>query len=342
LWLNIHNIAKTTAFYLTLLRTTVMEFNQKNHPFLSIVIPVFNEQENIAVLYKRVVDAVSPNAFEIIFINDGSSDFSLGLIKELANNDNRVKYISLSRNFGHQLAVYAGIEKSRGECLVIMDADLQDPPELIPELLLKLNSGFDIVYAKRRGRKGDSFFKKLTAKLFYRILRSITAVDIPIDTGDYRMISRRVRNIIIQMPEKNKFLRGQMAWMGFKQSFIEFEREPRLHGKSGYSFKKMLNFALDGITGFSHFPIRLVTYIGLIMSLVSVLAIIYALVSKFVLHSTVKGWTSMMILMTLIGGTQLFCMGIIGEYISRIMSNVMNRPDYLIEETNIETAAKTE
>ncbi len=302
---------------------------------LSVIIPVYNEELNIEKLFGRLGNALNNISYELIFVNDGSTDFSLLKIKELAAQYAQVKYISFSRNFGHQLAVFAGLNNAKGEYVAIIDADLQDPPELIIDMLEKAKTGFDVVYAKRRKRKGESWFKLVTAKLFYRIISKITSVDIPLDTGDFRIMSQRVCNAIIKMPEKHKFLRGQIAWIGFKQTFVKYDRDARQHGKTGYSFRKMFNFAIDGITAFSHFPIRLVTYIGLLMSLVSVGAIFYALYSKFIIHSTVPGWTSMMIFFTLIGGTQLFCMGIIGEYISRIMSNVMNRPDYLIDETNI-------
>lgn len=301
-----------------------------------MIAPVFNEEANIEILFKRLHETIKGFSYELIFVNDGSKDSSILKIKELATLHTQVKYISFSRNFGHQLAVFAGLNHAKGEYVVIIDADLQDPPELIHDMLQKTKEGFDVVYAKRNKRRGESWFKLVTAKLFYRIISKITSIEIPIDTGDFRIISQRVCKAIIKMPEKHKFLRGQIAWVGFKQTFVEYDREARLHGQTGYPFKKMFNFALDGITAFSHFPIRLVTYIGLLMSLVSVGVLFYALISKFILHSTVPGWTSMMILFTLIGGTQLFCLGIIGEYISRIMSNVMHRPDYLIDETNIE------
>jgi dolichol-phosphate mannosyltransferase len=203
-------------------------------------------------------------------------------------------------------------------------------------MLVKVKQGFEVVYAKRLNRKGESFFKKITANIFYRMMRAMTSINIPLDTGDFRIMTQRVCKIVSSMPEKNKFLRGQISWIGFKQMFVEYERDPRLYGETGYTFKKMLNFAIDGITAFSQFPIRLVTYIGLSMGAFSLVGLFYALYSKFIIGETVKGWTSIFILFTLIGGTQLFCLGIIGEYISRIMNNVLHRPDYLVDETNIE------
>lgn len=303
---------------------------------ISIVAPVYNEEANIAFLYERLSSTLKEVAYEIIFVNDGSADLSLLKIKELAAQHAHVKYISFSRNFGHQLAVFAGLQKASGSYVVIIDADLQDPPELIHPMLSKAKEGYDVVYAKRLSRKGETFFKKITAKIFYRMMSSMTSIDIPLDTGDFRIITQRVCSIVSSMPEKNKFLRGQISWIGFKQTFVEYERDPRLYGQTGYTFKKMFNFAIDGLTAFSNFPIRLVTYIGLSMALLSIVAVFYALYSKFIIGETIKGWTSTFILFTLIGGTQLFCMGIIGEYISRIMNNVLQRPDYLVSETNIE------
>lgn len=302
---------------------------------LTIVAPVFNEEANIELLFNRLHQVLHNQNYEVIFVNDGSADRSLDAIKMLAEKHSQIKYISFSRNFGHQLAVFAGLQKAKGNYVVIIDADLQDPPELIHDMLAKAKEGYDVVYAKRLNRKGESFFKRITAKWFYRLMRAVTNINIPLDTGDFRIMTQRVCKIVTSMPEKNKFLRGQISWIGFKQTYVEYERDPRIYGETGYTTKKMVNFAIDGITAFSHFPIRLVTYIGLSMAFLSTIAIAYALYSKFIAGETVKGWTSMFILFTLIGGTQLFCMGIIGEYISRIMNNVLQRPDYLIDESNI-------
>lgn len=304
---------------------------------LTIVAPVFNEEANIEILFNRLHQVLHNQNYEVIFVNDGSADQSLTAIKKLAASHAQIKYLSFSRNFGHQLAVFAGLQKAKGNYVVIIDADLQDPPELIHDMLAKAKEGYDVVYAKRLNRKGESFFKRITAKWFYRLMRAVTNINIPLDTGDFRIMTQRVCKIVTSMPEKNKFLRGQISWIGFKQSYVEYERDPRIYGETGYTLKKMINFAIDGITAFSHFPIRLVTYIGLSMAFLSSIAIVYALYSKFIAGETVKGWTSMFILFTLIGGTQLFCMGIIGEYISRIMNNVLQRPDYLIDETNIDS-----
>lgn len=304
--------------------------------FVSIIAPVYNEEANLDFLFERLTAALKGLSYEIIFVNDGSHDDSLDKIRSLSKLHDHVKYVSFSRNFGHQMAVFAGMQHVSGEYVAIIDADLQDPPELILEMITKAREGYDVVYAKRRTRKGESFFKRITAKLFYRFIKSITSINIPVDTGDFRVMTRRVCRIVSRMPEKNKFLRGQIAWVGFKQTYIEYDRDARHSGASGYPFKKMLDFALDGITAFSNFPIRMVTYVGLIMALVSLIMVLYALVSKFILGSAVPGWTSLVIIFTLIGGTQLFCLGIIGEYISRIFNNVLSRPDYLVEESSFD------
>lgn len=305
---------------------------------LSVVIPVFNEQEIIPKLYSRIQAAVSSITFdyELIFVNDGSKDATLLRLMELTEHDKKVKFISFSRNFGHQIAVSAGLDHCRGKAVVIIDGDLQDPPELIPEMYRKFKEGFEVIYAKRTRRKGETFFKRFTAKLFYRILRRITSVDIPMDVGDYRLIDRKIVDYLKLMPEQNKFLRGQIAWLGFRQTFVEFERDSRTTGKTGYPLGKMIKLALDGITGFSNSPLRLVTNLGFFISFFAFVIIIYALYAHYFLHQTITGWTSLIISSMFIGGIQLLSIGIIGEYISRINTNVRNRPLYIVEKTNIE------
>ncbi|RPH29678.1 MAG: glycosyltransferase [Bacteroidales bacterium] len=305
---------------------------------LSVIVPVFNEQEIIPQLYSRLnaaVESITPN-HELIFVNDGSRDATLLGLINLAENDKRVKYINFSRNFGHQIAVSAGLDYCNGNAVVIIDGDLQDPPELIPELYKKYKEGNEVVYAKRTKRKGESLFKRITAKLFYRILKRITSIDIPMDVGDYRLIDRKIVDYLKLMPEQNKFLRGQIAWLGFSQTFVEFERDSRTTGRTGYPLGKMIKFALDGITGFSNSPLRLVTNLGFFISSIAFFIILYALYSHYFLHQTITGWTSLIISSMFIGGIQLLSIGIIGEYISRINSNVRNRPLYIVENTNIE------
>jgi dolichol-phosphate mannosyltransferase len=280
------------------------------------------------------ISSISSN-FEIIYVNDGSRDNSFLELVKLSKEDERVKYINFSRNFGHQIAVTAGLDLSKGDAVVIIDGDLQDPPEVIPEMYAKHKEGFEVVYGQRLKRKGESFFKKITAKYFYRILKKITSVNIPIDTGDFRLIDRKIVNDLKNMPEQNKFLRGQIAWLGYRQTSVFFERDERKFGDTGYPFYKMLRFALDGITGFSDVPLQFVTKTGIFISFISFLIILYAIFSHFVLEKTITGWTSLIISSMFIGGVQLISIGIIGEYISRINKNVQNRPLYIIDETNL-------
>jgi len=305
---------------------------------LSVIVPIFNEFEIIDELNERLNKVCSSitNDYEIIYINDGSKDKSLDKLVELANNNSHCYYINFSRNFGHQIAVTAGIDACRGNSVVIIDGDLQDPPELIFELYSRHKEGYEVVYAQRRSRSGESIFKKYTAKLFYKILNKITNVKIPVDTGDFRIIGRKVVEALKQMPEQNKFLRGQIAWIGFKQTAVLFDRDERKAGISGYPFSKMLKFALDGITGFSERPLAFVTRLGFWVSSFSLVVIIYALISHFMLERTITGWTSIIISTMFIGGIQLFSIGIIGEYISRINTNTRKRPLYFIESAHLE------
>lgn len=305
---------------------------------ISVVIPVYNEEEVIAELYGRLkatLDRIS-DRYEMIFVDDGSHDTSLKKIEGLSKTDENVKYVSFSRNFGHQLAVSAGLDACRGEAVVIIDADLQDPPELIIDMYDKYKEGYKIVLATRSKRKGETPFKKITAKLFYRLLKKITDIDIPLDTGDFRLIDQSVVDYLKSMPERNKFLRGQIAWLGFNQAEVHFERDERRFGKTKYSISKMLKFALDGITSFSNVPLQVVTRMGLLISLVSFMIIIYALVSHFILDKTIEGWTSLIISSAFIGGVQLFSLGILGEYIGRMNNNILDRPTYIIDKTNVD------
>lgn len=307
-------------------------------PTLSIIIPIYNEEGNIPVLYERLTKVMKDlgESYELLFINDGSRDNSLALVMELAQKDEAVKYLDFSRNFGHQIAVTAGIDAAKGDAMVIIDADLQDPPELILEMFEKYKEGFEVVYAKRRKRKGETIFKKLTARLFYRTLAKITTLDIPLDTGDFRLIDRKVADVLKKMPEQNKYIRGQIAWIGFRQTYVEYDRDSRHTGETGYTLSKMIRFALDGITGFSNLPLRLATVAGFTVSGIAFLLMIYALISRLIWKDYEPGWTSLILSVLFIGGIQLITIGIIGEYINRISTNVRNRPLYVIRETNVE------
>lgn len=306
---------------------------------ISIIVPIHNEEENLRILADRVEAVLAgeniSNA-ELILVNDGSRDRSLEIIKSLASEKPFIRYISLSRNFGHQQAMSAGLDHCRGKYVVLMDGDLQDPPELIPLLLKKAEEGYKVVYAKRRSREDESRMKKWTAALFYRMMKRITSIDMPLDTGDFRLIHRDVLLAVKTMKEYNKFLRGQIAWLGFSQSYVLFDREGRRHGETSYTFAKQMKLALIGITSFSNFPLRLASWMGFIVSAVAFILLIYSLVSNVVFHSTVSGWTSLMIAITFLGGIQLVAIGVIGTYISRINEEVRNRPVYVVDEASVE------
>ena len=309
---------------------------------ISVIIPIYNEEKNINAIYTRLLSVLNPlslpEGFELIFVNDGSRDQSLALMLALAAQDSNVRYINLSRNFGHQIAVTAGLDLARGQAVVIIDADLQDPPELIPALYQKLNEGYEVVYAKRRSRSGESAAKKFTAKMFYRILAQITNVEIPVDTGDFRIISRKIVEALRRMPEQHKFLRGQISWIGHRQTFIEYDRAERAGGETGYTYSKMIRLALDGITAFSDAPLKAATLMGFSVSLIAFLVMLYTLYSRYIVHDYQPGWPSLMISILFLGGVQLIATGIIGEYLSRLGANVRSRPLYFIANTNMPTA----
>lgn len=309
---------------------------------ISVIVPSFNEEKNVPLIYERLTSTLSQisDDYEIIFVNDCSKDNTLEVIKQLSKKDSHVKYISFSRNFGHQIAVSAGLDLCKGEAVVIIDADLQDPPELIFEMYKKYKEGYKVVYAKRKSREGETWFKKITAKLFYRFLAAMTSIEIPVDVGDFRLIDKVIVNHLRNMPEKSKYIRGQISWIGYKQTFVEYHRDARLYGKTNYPLKKMLRLAFDGITAFSDKPLKMASAIGIISAILSLLAIVYALISHFIFDSAVSGWTSLIISVLFIGGVQLITIGIIGEYIARINNDVRNRPLYIIDEDNIEKEQK--
>ncbi len=305
---------------------------------LSVIIPVYNEEGNLELLFKRLEKVLSSTDAtpEYIFINDGSLDHSMEIIRQLAMKDSRVKFIDFSRNFGHQTAVTAGLDYCNGDCAIIIDADLQDPPEMITELYNKWKEGFEVAYARRRSRQGENFLKKWTARVFYRLLKKITSIQIPVDTGDFRIIDRKVINVLKQMPEQQKFLRGQISWIGFRQTAVEYYRDERHAGKTGYTYSKMIRFALDGITSFSNFPLRFATMMGFLVSAIAFLLILYALYQRLVSREFVPGWASLMLAILFMGGVQLISLGIIGEYISRMDVNVRKRPLYIVRESNLD------
>ena len=305
---------------------------------LSVIIPIYNEEMNLVPMNNRIISALSPLGiqYEIVYVNDGSKDNSLPIIIGLSEENASVKYIDFSRNFGHQIAISAGLEHAVGERIVIMDGDGQDPPELIPELLKKSLEGFEVVYAKRKKRKGESFLKKLTAKLFYRFLANITQIEIPLDTGDFRLIHRKVQKVLLNMPEQHKYLRGQIAWIGFNSTFVDYDREERMGGNTKFTYGKMMRFATDGISGFSNWPLKVATMLGFAVSGIAFMLIIYSLYQKFYGFTEV-GWTSLHISVLFLGGVQLLGIGILGEYLGRVSENVKNRPTYIVKNSNIQT-----
>ena len=302
---------------------------------ISVVIPMYYEEEVVKECYVRtkvVLNGLSNYEHEIIFVNDGSKDKTLELLEEIANEDKNVKVISFSRNFGHQAAVTAGLKYTTGDCILIIDSDMQDPPELLVDMIQLWEEGNEVIYAKRKTRKGESKFKLLTAKMFYKILNGLSDVDIPKDTGDFRLVDRKVVDIINSMPEHNKFLRGLFSWVGFKQMPIEYERKERFAGKTKYPLKKMLKLASDGIISFSTKPLKIIGGIGMISICISIILLIYALISYiFHLNNLVSGWTSMMVAITFFSGVQLVSIWMISEYIARIYDDTKKRPEYIID-----------
>lgn len=298
---------------------------------ISIVVPMYNEQEVAIEFYNRVtkvLENINLN-YEIIVVNDGSRDKTLEILLELIKRDEHIKIINFSRNFGHQAAITAGIENATGDAIITIDADLQDPPEVIVNLIEKWQEGFDIVYAKRKSRKVDSFFKRYTAEMFYKVLNKLSDTNIPENVGDFRLISKRVQEVFIKLPEKDRFIRGMFAWMGFKQAFVEFDRKARFAGKTKYPLKKMLKLALSGIIGFSTKPLRLILKLGFATTFISFLLMVYAIVTK-ILGYTTHGWSSLMVTITFIGGIQLLSLGIVAEYMAKIYGEVKARPVYII------------
>ena len=303
---------------------------------VSIVIPMYYEEEVARECYEKVSNVLKSLKdkydYEIIFVNDGSKDKTLEILENIAKDDKRAKIISFSRNFGHQAAVTAGLKEVSGDAIVIIDADLQDPPELIPQMLQLWEQGNEVIYGKRKTRKGESAFKLLTAKMFYKTLNALSDVEIPKDTGDFRLVDRKVVDVINSLPEHNKFLRGLFSWVGFKQEAYEYERQERYAGKTKYPLKKMLKLASDGIISFSTKPLKLVGALGIVSIVISIVLLIYALISYiFKLNQLSAGWTSIIVAVTFFAGVQLLSLWIISEYIGRIYDESKGRPQYIVD-----------
>lgn len=300
---------------------------------ISVLVPVFNEQANLIPFHQRlsvVLDSLEYDS-EIVFINDGSSDDSEAIILQLREKDPRIALINLSRNFGKEIAMCAGIDHADSDATVIIDADLQDPPELIPSLLLKWNEGYDAVYAQRSRRQGESGLRKIFAFLFYRILNRSSSIDIPIDTGDYRVLSRRSVDALRQFKEQHRYMKGLFSWIGFKQTAISYDRDPRNEGSTAWNFWSLWNFALEGITSFSTSPLKASTYFGLTVAIISFLFGMYVIVKTLVYGSPVPGYPSLMTVIVFLGGVQLIAIGVLGEYLGRTFDEAKNRPLYFVD-----------
>ncbi|CAH2464199.1 MULTISPECIES: glycosyltransferase family 2 protein [Bacillus] len=309
---------------------------------ISIVVPMYFEEEVAQECYNRLKSVMLQNNinYELVFVNDGSTDRTMEILSEISANDYRTKVVNFARNFGHQIAVTAGIAAAKGDAIVIIDADLQDPPEVIPELIAKWEEGYEVVYAKRKQRKGETWFKLLTAKYFYKFLNYMSDIDIPKDTGDFRIIDRKVADVFNQMTERNRFIRGMMSWVGFRQTYVEYERDERFAGETKYPLKKMIKFASDGIIAFSTKPLRIVMSLGLLSVLISIIVLLYTITVKIIGNDTQTGWASIMVAITFFSGIQLLGLGIVGQYIARIYDESKNRPIYIVKETiNIEKEA---
>ncbi len=305
-----------------------------NNFLLSIVIPVYNEECNIDPLLKRLLPVISKYDYEVIFISDGSKDNTEKAIKQIATKNNCIKLISFMRNFGHQMALTAGYEMAKGDCVITMDADLQDPPEIIPKMIVKWQKGSKIIYAKRdEERNADNFFKKQTAYFFYRFINFLSDTPIPYNVGDYRLLDRAIVNFLNNLPERSRFLRGLVAWGNYPTEYVSFKRERRFSGKTHYPLSRMVNFAMDGITSFSIKPLCIASYLGFTTATLGFLGIIYELIRKLIHPQLyVIGWTGLFVSIMFLGGIQLITIGIIGEYVGKIYLEVQKRPQFLVKE----------
>lgn len=302
----------------------------------SIIAPVYNEEGNIQLLYDRICEVMDQTQapWEIIMVNDGSRDKSLELMTQLANQDSRVKIVNFARNFGHQIAVTAGIDYARGDAVILIDADLQDPPEVILDMIAKWREGFEVVYAVRAEREGESWFKRFSARLFYRVIHRITDVNIPVDTGDFRLMDRKVADVLRQMREHNRFIRGMTSWVGFRQTGVEYVRHARHSGETKYPFRKMIRFAWDAVTGFSYFPLQIMIYVSAMLGVLAVITIPVVMVLRITQGPEFfGGQATTIVMLLLLSSFQLFFLFIMGQYVARIYDETRDRPLYVVAST---------
>lgn len=301
----------------------------------SVVVPLYNEEEVLLETYKRLTAVMKETRerYEIVLVNDGSRDGTADIAQRLCEGDGNLKFIQFSRNFGHQIAISAGMDYARGQAIIVIDADLQDPPEVILDMIAEWKNGYDVVYGRRLTRKGETWFKKATASMFYRLLRRMTSVDIPVDTGDFRLIDRKVCDVLKGLKEKNRFVRGLVSWAGFRQKSVEYVREERWAGETKYPLKKMVKFAMDGITSFSYKPLKLASYIGISLSVISFAYLVVVLWQKLFTDTTIAGWASILAVTLFFNGIILMILGVMGEYLGRVYDESKDRPLYIVSET---------
>ncbi len=308
--------------------------NLEKSACLSIVVPCFNEEEVIRATNSRLIAAAEATglSFEIVYVDDGSVDATASILRELQTADERIRVVQLSRNFGHQVAITAGLEHASGDAVVLIDADLQDPPELIHEMVGRWLEGWDVAYGVRTDRDGETIFKTQTAKLFYRVMNALSSTPIPLDTGDFRLMDRKVVDALLSMPERDRFLRGMITWVGFRQTPVLYQRSARYAGTTKYPFKKMLRFAMDGVFSFSVIPLKLATFLGLASSCLALIGGVLAVINRVWTDHWTVGWTSLFLAILFLGGVQLTCVGIIGEYVGRTYGEAKRRPLYFVQE----------
>ena len=304
---------------------------------VTILIPAYNEEESLPFLYERLeelINSIKNYEFEILFVNDGSKDKTLELIKKYRNKDSRISYVNFSRNFGKEIAMLAGFDYAKGDCVIIMDADLQDPPELIPELLKYWEQGYDDVYAQRRSRKGETFLKKFTSKMYYRVLQQLTKVEIQKDTGDFRLLDRRCVNALREMRETSRCSKSMFSWIGYKKKAVLYDRDPRIAGKTKWNYAKLINLAIDGITSFTTSPLRISTLLAIPTFLMIIIYFIYVIVKCIRLSIPIQAFQATILLILFFSAVQIMLFGIVGEYLGRIFNETKHRPIYFVDEYN--------